>query len=317
MAKSVPALDRALRILGELAARPADALTLSELARAADVNLSTCHSIVMALTEASYLLRHEPAKTYTLGPAVVEIGAAALAQYPGLLAARQEGDALMRRFELGVIIGGRAGDELLVLEDIASPHVTPDSRKGFRGPMAPPLGRLFMAWEPDDAILAWLQRLSFDEDSDEVRYYRDALRITREQGHIVALDGTISELVIRLAVQLARATTQHERLDIAVRMADLVRDEEYAHLGQRTSTLHRQDVVGVPVFGADGRTALTLSVVGRPGDIAQRNVPVILRALTAAARRIAATLGGHTPTSADGADGAEHPRRAEGPGAHV
>lgn len=63
MAKQAPAVARALRILAQLAARPDEALTLSELARAAEVNLSTCHAIVTSLSEASYLLRHEPLKT--------------------------------------------------------------------------------------------------------------------------------------------------------------------------------------------------------------------------------------------------------------
>src|SRR4051812_30928100 len=149
MPKQVPAVDKALRILAELAARPSEPLTLSELARAAEINLSTCHSIVMSLTDASYLLRHEPSKTYTLGPAVVEVGTAALQQYPGLPAARAAADELTRRFDLGVTVGGRAGDEIIVLAHTATPHISPATVQGFRGPMVPPLGRLFMAWADD------------------------------------------------------------------------------------------------------------------------------------------------------------------------
>jgi DNA-binding IclR family transcriptional regulator len=152
-----------------------------------------------------------------------------------------------------------------------------------------------MAWVPGDEVEEWLRRLNLPDDSEEVRYYRDALEVTREQGYVVSLDGTISELAIRLAVRLARATTQHERLDMAVKLADLLRNEEYAHLGQANGIIHRQDVIAAPVFGPDDRVALTLSVIGRPGDIAEKNVPTIVRALTAATRRITASIGGRTP----------------------
>lgn len=300
MSKRAPAVDRALRILTELAARPDEALTLSELARAAGINLSTCHSIVTSLTEASYLLRHEPLKTYTLGPAVVEVGMAALRQYPGLPQARAEAEQLARRFDLPVTVGGRAGDELIVLAHVATAHRAPDTVQGFRGPMVPPLGRLFMAWADKDEAERWLQRLELPADSAEIKLQREALATVRDRGYLLSLDATTSELVIQLAVQLAHATTQRDRLEITVRMADLLCTEEYAHLGQHDGPLHRSDVVGAPVFGPDGQVALTLTVIGRPGDITESVKPTIVRGVVAAAKRVTSGIGGRERTPASG-----------------
>lgn len=300
MAKQVPAVDRALRILAELAAQPDKPMTLSELARAVEINLSTCHSIVMSLTDASYLLRHEPDKTYTLGPAVVEVGTAALEQYPGLPLARAAAAELARRFDLPVTVGGRAGDELIVLAHAATARLAPTTMQGFRGPMVPPLGRLFMAWADEDDVKRWLQRLDLPPGSPEIERQRQALAAVRDRGYLVSLDATTSELAIRLAVQLAHATTQADRMEITVRLADLLRNEDYTHLGQPDGLLHRQDVVGAPVFGPDGQVALTLTVIGRTGDITEKIMPTIVRGVVTAANQVTSGIGGQAPCLATG-----------------
>jgi DNA-binding IclR family transcriptional regulator len=292
MSKQAPAVDRALRILAELAARPDEALTLSELARAAGINLSTCHSIVTSLSEASYLLRHEPLKAYTLGPAVVEVGTAALRQYPGLPAARAEAEELARRFDLPVTVSARAGDELIVLAHAATARRPADTVQGFRGPMVPPLGRVFMAWADDHDVERWLQRLELPPDSAEIKVQREALAAVRDRGYVLSLDATVGEFLIQLAVQLAHAATQRERVEIGVRIADLLRTEEYAYLGQADGPVHRRDIVAAPVFRQDGQVALALAVAGRPGDITDDVTAPIVRGVVAAAKRVTLSIGG-------------------------
>jgi DNA-binding IclR family transcriptional regulator len=80
--------------------------------------------------------------------------------------------------------------------------------------------------------------------------------------------------------------------EITVRLADLLHNEEYAHLGQHDGLLHRSDFVGAPVFGPDGRVMLTLTVIGRPGDITENIKPSIVRGVVAAAKRVTSGIGG-------------------------
>ena len=109
MARPSPAVERTTAILDFLAAHPNEPWTLSELARRLDLNKATAHSLLSALTDAGYLVRHPIRKDYALGPALIGVGRAALSQYPVVDFARPE----MRRLADDPALRASLGAEAL------------------------------------------------------------------------------------------------------------------------------------------------------------------------------------------------------------
>src|ERR1700689_2817122 len=64
-------------VLSLLSRHPDASFTLSEICQRLDLNVSTAHSLLNALTAAQFLVRHPGTKRYSLGPELVRIGAAA------------------------------------------------------------------------------------------------------------------------------------------------------------------------------------------------------------------------------------------------
>ena len=75
---SIPKIDA----IDLLAAFPERTFTLSEIARAAKINIASCHAVMNALIDRGYLTRRGDQRTYSLGPALMAIGAAALKSQP-------------------------------------------------------------------------------------------------------------------------------------------------------------------------------------------------------------------------------------------
>src|SRR5689334_349455 len=84
-----PSATRAVGIINFLAEHPHQAFKLSDLQRALRLSRTTCHSILLALVEAGYIHRGSD-KSYTLGPALVDIGRAASASLSPLQVAQPE-----------------------------------------------------------------------------------------------------------------------------------------------------------------------------------------------------------------------------------
>ena len=64
-------------VLSLLSRHPDASFTLSEICQRLDLNVSTAHSLLNALTAAEFLVRQPTTKRYSLGPELVRIGAAA------------------------------------------------------------------------------------------------------------------------------------------------------------------------------------------------------------------------------------------------
>src|SRR5689334_4967869 len=81
---------RVTSILGLLAAEAPKSLNLSEIATRLELSLSTCLGILNELRTVGYVERQADTRSYTLGPAVLELGQAARQSKPALSAARTE-----------------------------------------------------------------------------------------------------------------------------------------------------------------------------------------------------------------------------------
>src|SRR5438034_10332187 len=83
MTRPSPQTDRVVALVDVLMSRPGEGFTLAELTRQLRVHKQSCHSMLQALREAGWVVRHPTRRTYRLGPALIAVGRAAAAESPG------------------------------------------------------------------------------------------------------------------------------------------------------------------------------------------------------------------------------------------
>src|SRR5687767_14999216 len=249
MARRAPAVERSIAVLNYLASRPDDRFTLSEIARATDLNKATLHAILGALTEAGFVLREEERKTYSLGPALVALGGAAVEANPAVQLALPHMEALSSELGLDCVASTAIEDQIVILARTASRrpfgiNVEP----GQRLPMAPPLGTVFVAWSPQSEIDRWLAKVGPSASKADIQRYRQAVDTVRARGYSIGLGG---EPVPRAEREGKRPRT----LEDNVRS---IRVDEYALIELDHSARYQLNHVGAPVFDASGKVALAL-----------------------------------------------------------
>ena len=98
---------RAATLLRVLAEDPSTAWSLAEMARRADLSYASAHSVASALEESGLVRRHPRTRAYTLGPALIALGAAARRGYRVVDDALPEMERLSRDLGLGCLASAR------------------------------------------------------------------------------------------------------------------------------------------------------------------------------------------------------------------
>jgi DNA-binding IclR family transcriptional regulator len=280
-------------ILELLAAHPGDRFTLSEVARRCSLNKATAHALLATLSQHGILLRHPDEKRYSLGPRLVEIGAAALRGYSAIDFA----PAALQR--LSVATGrwcrafARQEDSVSVVAQARVPADV-DPLDPVTLPLTPPLGALWMAWSDRPTVEAWLARAAA---ADAVGPSQEALPAIRRDGYAVTRASPELRLLSRpvLTAAAPRAATRRERRPTPDELRALLAAIGRQHLllvdVEDAGTYRIADVAG-PVFDASGNAALVVAVSGLD-DVELRGtevralgaqVAVTAEALTAAVR---------------------------------
>lgn len=157
MTRSSPGVKRVAAILNFMASHPGQAFALSDIVRALKLSRATCHALLTGLVEVGYLYRATD-KTYVLGPALAEIGRAAVEHSSPLQIAQPEMRALADAFD--VVCGAYflEGDTLHLRDRAASlSHVGYPVPLGTRVPLRSAQAPAFFAYVPAEAE-AWLAR---------------------------------------------------------------------------------------------------------------------------------------------------------------
>lgn len=151
-----PALSatRSTMVLDLLAAHPDQPLSLSEVARRLDINASSAHAVMHALADVGYVQRDEEL-LWSLGPALVVIGAAASRRHPLIARARAALSELAEEHDLEGLLTTWMGDELLILESVR--RAGPVATVGQRLPVIPPVAAIHVAHARADAQATWLE----------------------------------------------------------------------------------------------------------------------------------------------------------------
>ncbi len=296
MARPAPAVERTTAILDFLAAHPTEAWSLSELARRLDLNKATAHSLLSALTDAGYLVRHPARKDYALGPALIGVGRAALEQFPVVDFARPEMRRLAEDTGLECLATASVDGDMVILERVGTPRpLTVSVAVGQRVPIAPPFGTAFVAWETPDGVERWLARAGTTVSDAERRRYDAALAAVRERGYSVTLD---AEAHARLGQVLAdaAATPDRRRGDVGA-LVDELGHEDYLLIELEAERSYRVNHVAAPVFDADGHVAVLLALIGFRGGVTGAEVAVAAERLVVGADAVTRSVHGRLPAA--------------------
>lgn len=286
MARRAPAVERSIAVLNHLASRPDDRFTLSEIARATDLNKATLHAILGALTESGFILREEERKTYGLGPALVALGSAAIQANPAVQLALPHMEGLSNELGLDCVASTAIEEQIVILARTSSRKpfgimVEP----GQRLPMSPPLGTVFVAWSSQAEIDRWLAKVGPSASKADIQRYRQAVDTVRARGYSLGLGGDP-------VPKAERAVSKARTLEDNVRN---IRVDEYALIELDNSSAYQLNHIGAPIFDTNGRVTLALFLIGFKGDIGAGEVPRYAERLRYACAAITEKIGGREP----------------------
>lgn len=281
---------RAATLLQLLADDPTSGRSLAELARQAGMSYASAHSVASALEESGFVRRHPSTRTYTLGPALIAIGAAARRGYRVVDDALPEMEQLSSDLGLGCVASARVGDDMLILA-VTGPPQPFGSRAhvGERLPIAPPLGLAFIAWADPATIEDYLDASGRTLTAAERRHYSEALELVRERGYGVVLDSStrrrLSELMLR-SRNVEDSRRHHELDEILVELAL----DDYALIGGAEDAEYAVTALTAPVFTPDGDVILVLTIVGFSGPVRADALPRYAARMFEATSAIQATM---------------------------
>ncbi len=264
---------RAVTVLQVLATEPSTSWSLAEIARQADLSYASAHSVASALEESGLVRRHPRTRTYTLGPALIALGAAAQRGYRVVDDALPEMERLSEDLGLGCLASSRVGDDMVMLA-VTGPPQPFGSRVqvGERVPIAPPLGLAFIAWADAATIEDYLDSSGRTLTALERRQYAEALALVRERGYGVVLDSSTRHRLVehlRASTALDDSRRHHELDEIIVELAL----DDYALVHGDAAAEYAVTALTAPVFGPDGEIILVLTLVGFAGPVRADALP--------------------------------------------
>lgn len=296
MVRPALAATRAIDILNFFAAHPGDAFTLSELSASTGINLASALSVLQALEDAGYLVRHPRRKTYELGPALIALGDAALRSNRTVDLARGEMRALAEEFSTEAILSAPVGDDLVILAIEGRPQLaSADVRVGQRVPLVPPVGQAFFAWSPPAQIEAWLTRLDRRMQATASVHLPLSLAVVRERGYSITVESPTRTEIGATLERLADRPREAPRLrDRIAELAAALGEEDYELLEVDVEATYDITTIVAPVFDAHGTVALGMTLNGL-SQVTGRQVLAYGDRLAATTRLVTKMTGGRAP----------------------
>ena len=292
-----PALSaaRAARVLDFLSSHPAQVFSLAEIARALDVNAPSMLSVLLALSEAGYVVRNPAHKTYALGPALVALGHAALVRHPVLAAASDELDLLAEEISAQCTGSVLMGEEIVAVVNAGRPRrLATSSRVGTRVPYLAPFGAPFAAYADDERRTAWLATAGRSASSR--RRLSEALDEVRQRGFAVGTDSPQRE---QLGQALLRSLDAPQdtalRREVHRLLAQL--SDGFAVMHLRSEDVIDVSNVTVPVFSPSGDVVMIVTAAGFAAPMAGGTVRSIAERMRASAETISQRALGATSSS--------------------
>ncbi|WP_454793738.1 IclR family transcriptional regulator [Mycolicibacterium lutetiense] len=232
-------------------------LRFSDVVSALDLTQATAHAILKTLCDRGWLIRDPAALTFALGPGLAVVAARTVAARPLAHAARIAAQKLSQQVGYEASVVERVEDELVITAfEGAGPR--PAGTPGDRIRYAPPFGVAFAAWDSPAEQRAWIDRAPTTGEALTERLV-DVLAQTRERGFDV--DWTTPDLT--RAAQMVGSLPSDGLPDHVRGITDqLLAEFTTIGLTPAGGAGKSQPVatIAAPVFDAQGRVALILSV---------------------------------------------------------
>jgi DNA-binding IclR family transcriptional regulator len=260
MARPALSASRTMDILDLFTAFPTRAFTMSEIMRAANINVASCHAVLSALSSRGYLVRR--GKSYLLGSALIAVGQAASLAQPLITRAQAAASQLNEELGVAVLLSTLAGDEILALTSLKDREGRATSlHTGQRMPLIPPVGAHFIAWASDQAVEAWIGRAGTN-DQDEIAEWRRALELVRARGYQVTLRASQTSAFAELMGRMAAGT---QPLEYRAEAKRVIADHGWKLEQPETiepNSHYEAVLIAAPIFDHAGDACLSLGLGG-------------------------------------------------------
>ena len=292
--KMSPSADRTIRILNHLAGHPDQSFTFSQLRRDLGMSSGTLHALLASLVKASYARRHPDTLTYSLGPAVLALGAAARSGYRLADDLVPEMERLSRELALTCHATVAQSGEMVVIARTGP--VEPFGRRvrvGERYPLMPPFGTAYVAWSDPGSIDAYLARSDPPLSADDRRRCRHALDSVRARGYAVSLNPSTRHRV----GELIDGSDNWSGQELGALLSELAH-EEYVLADVAAGSSYDVVAMTAPVFGPDGSVLGLLALANFPRPLSAEAIPGLaarLRQATVIPGAGAAAAGSGSP----------------------
>jgi flavin reductase (DIM6/NTAB) family NADH-FMN oxidoreductase RutF/DNA-binding IclR family transcriptional regulator len=196
-------------------------------------------------------------------------------------------EAAARNLRCRCLAGSRIGDEIIIVASDGHSRDAVDTTTlvGQRLPYLPPSGSVFAAWAPEPETRQWLRHAP----QATWEQHLAALRLVRDRGYSLGLMSPAQ----RDFASTLDAMAQEPTASWDTTLFGLIPQLSYDPPDLTAQTLDRVRQVTAPVFDAEGRVALALTVFGfgSPRD----GVTGLIEALGAAAAAATRRIGGRVP----------------------
>ena len=289
--RASPPTARVVAVLDFLSRHPNDRFGLSELARRTALSKPTCLGILTTLTDAGYLLRDPQDKTYRLGPALISLGHRAQESMRVSPAAREKLRHLADAYGAAAALSGVVDDRITLLELVPAPGTAPAVRVGQSYPFAPPVGLMFVLWDPH-ALRDWLDREPTIALRTDSTHLDRVVTACRASGYLVERLTPGGRRLYTLMAGMSSTLPDELRALLGELISD-IGERVYLPDGSDDRT-HDISIIAAPVFDHHQRQVLVVSLqIGRA--LSDPEIIRHARGLCATADALTAQLGGAKP----------------------
>lgn len=255
MVKSPPT-GRVMDVLGALADSP-DGRTSGELAKACGISTSTCALMLAELERRSWVARRLD-RRYTLGSGLFGLVHGLRAQFPLLDRGRDALSFLHERLGAGCSMS-RIDERHLTTVDAVGHGTDGAQAVGQRFPIDPPFGLVAMAWRDDDAVDAWLHRVTPRLSRADIDAHRQVLADVRQRGYGAwRFDAAHASLHDRLAAVLASLGPTSQVTRQLSTLMTMVTLQSITHVLE--TELPATEFVVLPIFRRDGQPEYQIEI---------------------------------------------------------
>lgn len=253
--KRAPAVQNALAILELFRSAHNEPMTLSQIARGAGLNVSTCFNILKTLEDGLVISFDRTQKTYKLGLRLVELGALVDARSQAAQLVLEEARRVADTVGLSCFLMGQDHESFVVLDRVESRkpiRVTID--RGARFPITGAVAaKAWFAWSSSDTVRDVIGRHGLEHHTErsitDIGRFEAELATTRERGYSTSIG------------------------------------EYYPG----------HNAVAAPVFDAAGAPLLLLVVVGADSELSGRELTRVGEEVRTGAERATKRIGGRRP----------------------